>query len=180
VLERVDGELLRSDLARRPLARPGSPGRAFSMAGAGRVWLVCLLALACAQARSGSHGGERGMTMTGIRVTVTTDKAAYAVGEPVALTLQVENRSDSAVSFEFATGQRYDFLIVDAAGETVWRWGAGRGFIQMLGAERLEPGASLVYRERFAGELRPGAYSVTGVLPVRSGGLEARSGFDVR
>ncbi|MGD2151664.1 MAG: BsuPI-related putative proteinase inhibitor [Gemmatimonadales bacterium] len=120
------------------------------------------------------------MTTTGIRVTVTTDKAAYAVGEPIALTLQVENRSDSATSFEFATGQRYDFLIVDAAGDTVWRWGAGRGFIQNLGTERLEPGDSLVYRERSAGELRPGAYSVTGVLVVRNGPLEGGAGFDVR
>ncbi|NIW35395.1 MAG: hypothetical protein GWN32_02195, partial [Gemmatimonadetes bacterium] len=72
----------------------------------------------------------------------------------------VENASDGPVSLEFMTGQRYDFVIADAAGEAVWRWGAGRGFVQMLGEEQLQPGSTLTYRETYTGQLAPGAYIV--------------------
>ena len=106
------------------------------------------------------------MTDSALMLTVTTDKVRYAPGDPISLTLVVRNRSDAPVTLQFSSGQRYDFTIgSDAA--TLWRWSEDQGFIQMLGEERLEPGAELVYRERAAAPAAPGTYRVTGLLTAQ-------------
>lgn len=109
-----------------------------------------------------------------LKIDVTTDKTEYAKGEPITLSLRVENVSSEPVTLRFASGQRYDFSITDRAGKVAWRWSAGRGFIQMLGQERLEPGDALSYEERYDGELAPGSYTVAGALVASNQRLEAR------
>jgi hypothetical protein len=46
-------------------------------------------------------------------------------------------------------------------------------FAQMLGTERLAPGATREYRERFEGRLPAGTYVVTGTIPIRDAPLRA-------
>jgi hypothetical protein len=95
-------------------------------------------------------------------ITLTTDKPRYAPGEPVGLTLRVRNVGGAPVTLAFSSGQRYDFTIADATGRLVWRWGADRMFVQMLGAETLAPGGTLEYREDYGAGLEPGRYRATG------------------
>lgn len=78
--------------------------------------------------------------------------------------LRVANEGENALTLRFSSSQRYDFRIEDPGGEQAWRWSAGRGFIQMLGEERLEVGEQVVYREEFQGRLEPGRYTLTGTL----------------
>jgi hypothetical protein len=115
-----------------------------------------------------------------VDVAVRTDRAEYAAGEPIGLTLTVTNQGEAPVVFAFSSGQRYDFVVLSASGDTVWQWSAGMGFVQMLGGERVEPGAALEYREEFRGALTPGAYTVLGTLTARPTPLDAEATFRVR
>lgn len=120
------------------------------------------------------------MTVRQLEVAVRTDASVYAAGRPIELALTVTNRGDTAVVFQFASGQRYDFVLLGAGGDTLWRWSEGMGFIQVVGQERLEPGARLEYREVYRGALVPGRYVVRGMLVAMSGALAAEATFEVR
>ncbi len=115
-----------------------------------------------------------------IEISVTTDRATYAPDEPIAIRLDVTNRTDTVVVFHFSDGQRYDFLIRDEGGETRWRWSADKSFIQVLGDEQLAPGDTLTYQERFAGPLSSGTYAVVGALVATNFPLLARAAITVR
>jgi hypothetical protein len=108
------------------------------------------------------------MSADSLKLTLTTDKPAYRVGEPVELVLKVTNRAKQPKVLEFSSSQRYDFEIADSSGAKVWQWSADRMFAQMLGTERLAPGESREYRERFSGSLAPGTYRVTGRITATS------------
>jgi hypothetical protein len=69
---------------------------------------------------------------------------------------------------EFSSSQRYDFQIADRAGTVAWHWSADRMFAQMLGSERLAPGATREFRERFEGRLPAWTYVATGTIPARA------------
>ena len=98
-------------------------------------------------------------------VSVSTDKAIYAVGESIVMELIVFNRTAESLTFDFRDTQHYDFIIEDAEGNSVWRWSEGRMFAQMLGEETLGPGREeVVYTETYAGPLQPGGYEVIGAL----------------
>lgn len=112
-------------------------------------------------------------------IQVTTDKAAYRGGEPIVLRLTATNPADTAVTLGFFSGQRYDFLILAEAGDTVWRWGADRGFIQALGEETVPPNGRLAYSETFEGRLPPGRYRARGVLTAAGDPRAAEAVFRV-
>ncbi|MEE9270776.1 MAG: BsuPI-related putative proteinase inhibitor [Candidatus Krumholzibacteria bacterium] len=114
-----------------------------------------------------------------VEIAVATDKGVYAPNEPIRLEMVVRNRTDEVVVFEFSSGQRFDFVIVDEAGTVVWRWSADKAFITVLGEEQLAPGESLSYEERFEGALSPGTYTVLGMLVSSNEPLEASTTFDV-
>ena len=123
---------------------------------------------------------DAGMTGPQVEVSVTTDKTEYARGEPVVIQLQVTNHTDESLTFNFTSGQRYDFLIQNEAGETVWRWSADKGFIQVLGEDVLAVGDILTYSESFGGELAAGSYTIVGQLVARNRPLSANADITVR
>lgn len=120
------------------------------------------------------------MNQDSLQLTVTTDKPAYRSGEPIELLLTLTNRVGPARTLEFSNGQRYDFTIADSAGATVWSWSAGRMFAQMMGTERLAPGESREYRERFTGRLSRGTYRATGTITTTGSAPQARTTFTVQ
>jgi hypothetical protein len=106
---------------------------------------------------------------------LTANKAVYAEGEPVELTLQVVNRGPRPVTLQFRDSQRYDFLIWNAQGQEVWRWSADQMFAQILGHEILSSdGGKLTYRIVARATLMQGAYTVTGVVPAIDAQMSAR------
>lgn len=113
-------------------------------------------------------------------VTVTTDKAVYAVGEPVRGRITVVNRSGATVRLRFSSSQRFDFVVRNAAGEDVWQWSVFRFFAQVLGQEELAPGGTLSYEDVLAGDFGPGSYSVVGSLKTMDTPLGASAGFTVQ
>jgi len=153
------------------------------------LWGVAVLAaVACGGERQQAdiRGGkdvtdrEDRTDFGGLAMTVTANKAVYAVAEPIALTLRVRNSTDAPITLRFATGQRYDFVIESAAGAEVWRWSADRAFTQAQGAQIAPPGWELDYNETFGGRLAPGTYRVRGLLTSVGDTLEARAEVVVR
>jgi hypothetical protein len=139
------------------------------------VAAVAVLGLGPAGFRN--HGHRMGQET--IRASVSTDPSEVAAGGAMTFTLRVENGSPDTVTFEFMTSQRYEFLVTSATQDTVWRWGEGRGSMQVLGQERLAPGQVLTYREALDARLVPGRYTVTGVLAARNRPLQATAEFTV-
>jgi hypothetical protein len=118
--------------------------------------------------------------LRGLDVTITANKEAYAVGEPITLTLRIRNPTDVPVLLRFATGQRYDFVIQSAAGDERWRWSAGRMFTQALGEQTVPPAWEIDYNERFVDRLAAGRYRVRGFLTALGDTLEATAEVVVR
>ena len=133
---------------------------------------VAVLAAVFGSATAGWGGSEeisaqRDSTMAQLAfgVSLTTDKAVYAVGDRIVIELIVFNRTAKNLTFDVGDAQHYDFIIENTEGNGVWRWAEGRMFAQVLGEETLGPGREeVVYTETYAGPLQPGDYEVTGAL----------------
>ena len=104
-------------------------------------------------------------------VSVTADRQTYARDEVIELTLELRNNSDRPLVLEFASGQRYDFAILGAQGDTAWSWSAGRNFPQVMGQETVLPDQGLLYREQVRPELPPGTFRIVGRIVARDHAL---------
>lgn len=104
-------------------------------------------------------------------VSVTTDRRTYAPDDVIELALELRNDSDRPLVLEFSAGQRYDFTILRAQGDTAWSWSAGRSFPQFLGQETVQPDQSLLYREQVRPELPTGTFRIVGRIVARDHAL---------
>lgn len=117
----------------------------------------------------------------GVSVRVAADKAVYAQGEPIQLTLAVVNHGAQPVVLRFPTAQRYDVVVRERQGRQVWRWSADQMFAQVLGEETLAAaGGQLTYRVSVREPLPPGRYAVIGSVPVIGGALAASTEIEIR
>lgn len=80
-----------------------------------------------------------------LRITTTTDKSVYKVGEPVNMQLLVEQLK-GRTTYTFMSSQRYDFEIY-LSGKLIWRWSDGKVFLQVIGYETLKRGDARTYTE---------------------------------
>lgn len=148
--------------------------------------LGALLLAACAGGPEADGPAERTVpeppaTMEpDLELTLETDREVYAPGDPVTLVLTLTNRGNEPVTLEFSDAQRYDFRILDAGGEAVWRWSEGYAFAQMLGQERLASGEAREWLERYEGPIPPGEYTARGTVPATDRRLQAETSFRVR
>jgi hypothetical protein len=101
-------------------------------------------------------------------------------GDSLDVELRLVNRSQEVAVLEFTSGQRYDLLVVNGSGDTVWRWSDGRGFIQALGQERVAAGDALLYAERVPAPVEPGQYVVVGLLTASNAPLRAETTVRIR
>ena len=106
------------------------------------------------------------MQDAGVGISVATDKAVYTQGESINMVMQLVNRTEHDVTWQFRNGQRYDFVIKAANGDEIWRWSRGRMFTMALGQITLGPPANrqVVYSETYQGKLAPGTYTITALL----------------
>jgi hypothetical protein len=143
-----------------------------------RQWMMAGLGLGLA---SGAlcPTANRGDFMD-VRLAVRTDRSGYAPGDSLVVVLTLTNPEADTAVFRFATGQRFDVEVRDADGQLVWRWAQGMMFMQMLGAVRVPPGDSVVYRVPAVAPAGPGRYTVVGRIPATDQALEARAEITVR
>lgn len=111
--------------------------------------------------------------LKGVEISVTADKAAYAPGEPITLTLRAVNSSNRPVTLMFRTAQRFDFVVLDRERKEVWRWAARRAFAQVVGRETIPPSGALRYTATVEEKLAPGVYTATGFLTAQEERLRA-------
>lgn len=63
------------------------------------------------------------------------------------MTLTIVNNTSETVTIEHTSGQKYDFQIFDAEGETLYTWSANKMFMQMLGTTEIAAGESLTFTD---------------------------------
>jgi hypothetical protein len=106
---------------------------------------------------------------------ITTDKPAYAPGQPITMKFTVSNTTKKSLDYNFATGQQYDFSVADTKGATVWTWSKGRMFTQALGRLSLAPGQKKVFSAVWNGRdaqgkaVSPGVYIINARLTSSNG-----------
>ena len=84
-------------------------------------------------------------------------------GSDVRFNLRVVNTTSKSVEVNFASGQAYDFVVVDSVGREVWRWAAGRIFTQSFQAKLLRAGDSMSIAEEWP-KAKAGKYKAIAVL----------------
>lgn len=105
--------------------------------------------------------------------------AVRVLTDSVELSLRVSNGGESAVTLEFATSQRYDFVVRSEAGEELWRWSADRMFAEMLGREELSAGGTVEYREVWEPGGRTGRFLAEGRLVTLSEPVSLETEFEL-
>jgi len=116
---------------------------------------------------------------SGLSLCLTTDKTIYAPGETIRMSLVVANHTPDEVILRFRTAQRFDFLI-EREGKKIWRWSKGGMFAQVLGEEKLSPGAARTFSVKFEEKLESGLYRITGIVVADPSPLAASSNIVIR
>ncbi len=83
-------------------------------------------------------GGVTVLSGPEVSFTVALDKTAYTAGEPALVRLALRNTTAAPLTLNFASGQRFEIVVRNQAGIEVYRWSATRGFVALLGAERID------------------------------------------
>lgn len=99
-------------------------------------------------------------------------------GDAVGLDLAVANADTVAVRVTFSSSQRYDFAVLDEAGDEVWRWSAERMFTQAITEEVVPAGAVLEYHEEWPDAVA-GRYRVVARFESIDHPLELAADFEV-
>jgi hypothetical protein len=105
----------------------------------------------------------------GLEVLVRVEPARLSPGGGARAILTVTNAGAQVARLVYPTSQRYDFLLLDLRGNQLWRWSAGRMFLQVVTTDSLEPGASVVYEESFTLPGVAGQYRLVGSLMLMDG-----------
>ena len=101
-----------------------------------------------------------------LRLTLSSDRPAYTVGQPVTLTLAVENIGTAPVALTAPSAQLYDFAVFRGDRE-VWRWSADRAFAAQITEWTLAPGQRREFSEAWRpapGIAAPGDYTAEAAL----------------
>jgi hypothetical protein len=110
-------------------------------------------------------------------VTLEGTLTATAGTDGVAFRFTVENAGDDPVEMQFSDAQRFD-VTVAADGETVWRYGEGRMFAQMLKHEELPAGEAVTFEAEWS-DPTTGGYEATATLTATDAECTATTTFSV-
>jgi uncharacterized protein (DUF58 family) len=108
--------------------------------------------------------------LSGLSVTLSTDKTIYRAGEPVKITITATNKSRAVLDLLFGSGQSYDINITDINKKAVWHWSYGKVFTMAVRHVTLPPHKSLKYNftwkqlDNQGRRVKPGKYFVQGRL----------------
>lgn len=67
-----------------------------------------------------------------LKVTVSTDKLKYFIGEPVQVIIKLTNTGDEDITIEFPNSQLADFSIVNENNKNIYLWSNGKGFPDVI------------------------------------------------
>jgi hypothetical protein len=96
----------------------------------------------------------------------------------VRFALDVKNVGNKHAELDFASGQSYDFTVVDSTGREVWHWATGRMFTQSVQNKQLGAGESMRVAEAWTP--KAGKYTAIATLNSSNYPVEQRADFVVR
>jgi hypothetical protein len=105
--------------------------------------LAAAIVFACGPRSHSSEAPERARAVTGPSIVTALDVRQR--GHQLAFTFSVTNNAKKKLELVFPNGQTHDLVVLDAAGEEVWRWSNGRMFTQALQNRILGGGDTLTY-----------------------------------
>jgi hypothetical protein len=135
-----------------------------------RAWPLAgvLLLAGCVTEVTRDPGGPRVEERPAVSLTLRSDRAEYASGQPVELALELVNRGRGPLFLTVPTSQLYEFTIA-RDGQEIWRWSAGKLFLAQVTDVLLGPGQTGLYKVVWDGKDKdgrpvvPGRYVATGV-----------------
>lgn len=151
------------------------------------IWILCAGAIALACAPHSHHNESAAATLDEQRPPLAPHAdstaiplgahATVAVGHRVTLALRITNHTDHKLEVDFPNGQTHDFLILDAAGHAVWRWGQGRMFTQAVRNTFLDAGEGTTYQGAWTPTGMHGHFTAVAILKSSNHPLEKRVPF---
>lgn len=109
--------------------------------------------------------------------TLTTSFDVVPEGDDVRFNFRVVNAAPKSVEVNFASGQAYDFVVVDSVGREVWRWSADRVFTQSVRNKLLGKGESISANEKWS-PAKPGKFTAIAVLKSKNFPIEEKVAFE--
>lgn len=108
---------------------------------------------------------------------VTLDRVSYAPESEAMVRFTLRNDTASPVELRFRDAQTYDIIVRDAAGKEIYRWSAGKGFLQVLRSELIQ--AERQWIAFFRAPAQPGDYTMEAFLTVLNGSYRSTLPFRV-
>ena len=138
--------------------------------------LLAVLAVAgCARAGGAREGDEQAVMGRDLAASLEVKVG----GDAVRFALHVTNDGARPVQFTFPSSQRYDFVVESETGAEVWRWSAGRAFLQVVSSVALEPGETWDFEADWEAGERAGRYVAVGRVTSQGRSVEQRMMFDL-
>jgi len=105
-------------------------------------------------------------------------KLAVSVAQrDVHLALDIKNSGSKHAELNFASGQSYDFVVVDSSGKEVWRWSRRHIFTSGTQNKPLGAGESMQIAETWKEGAKPGRYTAIATLRSSNYPVEQRVDF---
>jgi hypothetical protein len=98
-------------------------------------------------------------------------------GGDVRFNLRVVNTPAKSVEVNFASGQAYDFVVLDSVGREVWRWSADRIFTQSMRNKLLGKGDAITASEKWS-PAKPGKFTAIAQLTSSNYPVEEKVEFE--
>ena len=109
--------------------------------------------------------------------TLATKFDVALEGSDVRFSLSVANTSPKNVEVNFASGQSYDFIVVDSVGREVWRWSSDRIFTQSVRNKLLGKGDAIEATEKWS-PAKPGKFTAIAQLTSSNYPVEQKVAFE--
>ncbi|GFP19159.1 hypothetical protein HKBW3S03_00663 [Candidatus Hakubella thermalkaliphila] len=121
-----------------------------------------VLVISCAAGQNNIPEDIRVDTLSSgnFEATFSIDPYVTSGGE-IRLALEVKSIGDEEDTIIFNSAQMYDFWVIDAQGQELWRWSADQAFAQVIKEVPLSPGQGMGFAETYnATGLLPGVYTL--------------------
>ncbi len=78
---------------------------------------------------------------------------AIVTSDSIEMKLKIKNNSEKDIILNHSSGQKFDFALLDADRNVIYRWSADKMFTMALTSTRIEPGKSLEFSDTLSGDV---------------------------
>jgi ABC-type molybdate transport system substrate-binding protein len=108
------------------------------------ILLSVLFMAACGAGNSEQTKGQ-GSDTNGSGIVAGEMVPSITEKSPLLFEYKVKNQTESDVTLEFTSSQRFDFSVENDKGEEIYLFSSVASFLQAMGEETVKPGEELVY-----------------------------------